>query len=60
MEADILVMTIIIILCGLIFLSLLFWALRLIWEVMRSPVAFAILVALLALTVSLTALQAMP
>jgi hypothetical protein len=60
MEADILVMTIITILGALIFLSLLFWALRLIWEVMRSPVAFAILVALLALTVSLTALQAMP
>jgi hypothetical protein len=60
MEADIIVVTIVTLLGGLIFLSVLFWTLRLIWEVISSPVAFAIILALLALTVSLTALQAMP
>jgi hypothetical protein len=41
------------VLTGLIGLSLIFWAARLVWEIVRSPVALAILIALLALTVSL-------
>ena len=41
------------VLAGLIGLSLIFWAVRLVWEIVRSPVALAILIALLALTVSL-------
>lgn len=41
------------VLTGLIGLSLIFWAVRLVWEIVRSPVALAILIALLALTVSL-------
>lgn len=43
------------ILGGLIGLSLAFWAVRLLWEIVRSPVALAIMIALFALTVSLIA-----
>jgi hypothetical protein len=41
------------ILGGLIGLSVFFWAFRLIWEIIRSPVALGILISLFALTVSL-------
>jgi hypothetical protein len=57
MEADSGLSVIMIILGGMIGLSLLFWALRLLWEIVRSPVALAILIALLALAVSLTTMQ---
>lgn len=43
-------------LIGLIALSLLFWTFRLVWNIIRSPVAFAILLSLLALLTSLMAL----
>lgn len=44
-------------LVGLIGLSLLFWLGRLIWEIVTSPTALAILIGLLALIVGLVALQ---
>ena len=47
----------IILLGGLIGLSILFWALRLVWVIVQSPVALAMLLALLAIVLSLTALQ---
>lgn len=57
MEADGSVSVLIILLGGLIGLSILFWALRLVWVIVQSPVALAILLALLAIVLSLTALQ---
>lgn len=57
MEADGGVSVLIIVLGGLIGLSVLFWALRLVWAIIQSPVALAILLALLALVLSMTALQ---
>ncbi len=48
---------IIVFLGGLIALSVLFWVLRLMWEIIRSPTAMAILIALLALTFSMMAMQ---
>lgn len=57
MEADGGVSVLIILLGGLIGLSILFWALRLVWVIVQSPVALAILLALLAIVLSLTALQ---
>ena len=48
---------IIVFLGGLIALSVLFWVLRLLWEIIRSPTAMAILLALLALTFSMMAMQ---
>jgi hypothetical protein len=48
---------IIVFLGGLIALSVLFWVLRLLWEIIRSPTAMAILIALLALTFSMMAMQ---
>lgn len=57
MEADGGVSALIILLGGLIGLSILFWALRLVWVIVQSPVALAILLALLAIVLSLTALQ---
>ena len=48
---------IIVFLGGLIALSVLFWVLRLLWEIIRSPTAMAILIALLALTISLMAVR---
>lgn len=55
MEPDSGFSLVLVILVGLIGLSLIFWAARLLWEIVRSPVALAILIALLALTVSLIA-----
>lgn len=60
MEADGGVAALIILLGGLIGLSIMFWALRLVWVIVQSPVALAILLALLATVLSLTALQAAP
>jgi hypothetical protein len=57
MEADGGVSVLIILLGGLIGLSILFWALRLVWVIVQSPVALTILLALLAIVLSLTALQ---
>ena len=48
---------IIVFLGGLIALSVVFWVLRLLWEIIRSPTAMAILIALLALTFSMMAMQ---
>jgi hypothetical protein len=45
MEADGGVSVLIILLGGLIGLSILFWALRLVWVIVQSPVALAILLA---------------
>jgi uncharacterized membrane protein len=60
MEAHSGIAIIVILLCSLIGLSLLFWSLRLIWQVIRSPLALAMMIGLLALTISLTTVQAMP
>lgn len=57
MEADGGVSALIIVLSSLIGLSVLFWALRLVWAIVQSPVALAILLALLALVISMTALH---
>jgi hypothetical protein len=57
MEPNSGVTIIIVFLGGLIALSVLFWVLRLLWEIIRSPTAMAILIALLALTFSLMAMQ---
>lgn len=57
MEADGGVSVLIVLLGGLIGLSVLFWTLRLIWGIVQSPVALAILLALLALVISMTDLQ---
>jgi hypothetical protein len=54
MEADGGLSILIVIIGGLIGLSVLFWTLRLLWTIVRSPVALAILLALLALAVSMT------
>lgn len=58
MEANAVVSILAIILVALIGLSLLFWLGRLIWEIVTSPTALAILISLLALLVGLVALQA--
>jgi uncharacterized membrane protein len=60
MEAHSGITIIVALLCSLIGLSLLFWSLRLIWQVIRSPVALAMMIGLLALTISLSTLQAAP
>jgi hypothetical protein len=57
MEANPIATALAMILVGLIGLSLLFWLGRLIWEIVTSPTALAILIALLALLVGLVALQ---
>jgi hypothetical protein len=57
MEPNSGVTIIIVFLGGLIALSVLFWVLRLLWEIIRSPTAMAILIALLALTISLMAVR---
>jgi len=57
MEPNSGVTIIIVFLGGLIALSVLFWVLRLLREIIRSPTAMAILIALLALTFSLMAMQ---
>ena len=58
MEANAIAAILGMILVGLIGLSLLFWLSRLIWEIVTSPTAFAILIGLFALLVGLVALQA--
>jgi hypothetical protein len=58
METDPLVTILAMILVGLIALSVLFWFIRLVWGVVSSPTALAILLALLALLVGFVALQA--
>jgi hypothetical protein len=58
MEANAIAAILAMILVGLIGLSLLFWLGRLIWEIVISPTALAILIALPALLVGLVALQA--
>ena len=60
MEAHSGIAIIVTILCSLIGLSLLFWALRLIWQLIRSPVAAAMMIGLLALTISLSNLHSSP
>ena len=55
-----LVAIILAILIGLIVLSVLYWTMRVIWNVMQSPVALALLVGSLALTTSLIAISAPP
>lgn len=57
MEANAIAAILAMILVGLIGLSLLFWLSRLIWEIVTSPTALAILISLLALLVGLVALQ---
>jgi hypothetical protein len=57
MEPNSGVTIIIVFLGGLIALSVLFWVLRLLWEIIRSPTAMAILIALLALTISMMAMR---
>jgi len=57
MEAESIAAILAMILVGLIGLSLLCWLGRLIWEIVTSPTALAILIALLALLVGLVALQ---
>ncbi len=58
MEANSIAVILAMILVGLIGLSLLVWLGRLIWEIVTSPTALAILIALLALLVALVAFQA--
>jgi hypothetical protein len=57
MEANAVALTLAVILVVLIGLSLLFWLGRLIWEIVTSPTALAILIGVLALIVGLVALQ---
>jgi hypothetical protein len=57
MEANSIATILAMLLVGLIGLSLLFWLGRLIWEIVTSPTAVAILISLLALLVGLVALQ---
>lgn len=57
MEANAVALTLAAILVVLIGLSLLFWLGRLIWEIVTSPTALAILIGVLALIVGLVALQ---
>jgi len=57
MEANSIAVILAMILVGLIGLSLLVWLGRLIWEIVTSPTALAILIGLLALLVALVALQ---
>jgi len=57
MEANSVATILAMILVGLIGLSLLFWLGRLIWEIVTSSTALAILIALLALLIGLVALQ---
>lgn len=47
----------IVILAGLVGLAVLMWVLGLIWRIIRSPAAIAIVIGLLALTISLMVLQ---
>lgn len=58
MEPNSLAAILAMILVGMIGLSLLFWLGRLIWEIVTSPTALAILIGLLALLVGLVAMQA--
>ena len=58
MEANSIAAILAMILVGLIGLSLLVWLSRLIWEIVTSPKALAILIGLFALLVGLVALQA--
>lgn len=55
MEPNSILSLVLAILGCIIGLSLIYWSIRLLWEIMRSPVALAILIALFALTVSLIA-----
>jgi hypothetical protein len=52
-----LVMVIVAVLLGLIILTIVLLVLRVVWMIVHSPVAFATMVALLALTASLVALS---
>lgn len=58
MEANSIAAILAMILVGLIGLSLLVWLSRLIWEIVTSPKALAILIGLFALLVGLVALRA--
>lgn len=60
MEANAIAAVLGMILVGLIGLSLLFWLSRLIWEIITSPTALAILIGLFALLVGLVALHGGP